>query len=96
MSAEDRGLYHRFRPPPPASLRAARSGASECLVRLAWAPNRPEPLDVFYDMAGRGRREGAAFFHHGVFAERYDAGAITPQLAQGGDFYDTEAPWNRA
>ena len=72
-----------------------RSGASECLVRLAWAPNRPEPLDVFYDMTGRGQREGAGFFDHGTLAERYEPDAITPVLARGGHFYDAAAPWNR-
>jgi S-adenosylmethionine synthetase len=77
-----------------AALRAVRSGASECLVRLAWAPNRPEPLDICYDMAGRGRREAGGFFHHGTLAERYDPGAITGALARGGHFYDVSMPWN--
>ena len=77
-----------------AGLRALRSGASECLVRIAWAPNRPEPLDVFYDMVGRGEREGAGFFHHGALAERYNPGFITLALAQGGHFYDTKKLWN--
>ena len=66
------------------------------MVRLAWAPNRPEPLDVFYDMAGRGTRESAEYFHHGLLAERYDAAAITGALAQGGHFYDAAMPWNRS
>jgi S-adenosylmethionine synthetase len=79
-----------------AAMRAVRSGASECLVRLAWAPNRPEPLDVFYDMVGRGQRDGSGFFNHDTLAERYDAGVITPALAQGGHFYDTGVPWNRS
>ena len=67
-----------------AALRVVRSGATECLVRLAWAPNRPEPLDVCYDMAGAGRSEGAGFFHHGTLAERYYPGAITPRWCEGG------------
>ena len=79
-----------------AALGTVRSGASECLVRLAYAPNRPEPLDVCYDMTGRGKREGAAFFHHGVLAERYDPRAITRELAQGGHFFNIDAPWNYA
>ena len=77
-----------------AALRAVHSGASECLVRLAYAPNRPEPLDVFYDMVGRGETEGAGFFDHAVLAERYDAGVITPVLARGGHFYETVFAWN--
>ena len=77
-----------------AALRTVRTGASECLVRLAWAPNRPEPLDVFYDMVGRGRRDGAAFFNHGTLADRYEASAITSALAQGRHFYDMAMLWN--
>jgi hypothetical protein len=65
-------------------------------VRLAYAPNRPEPLDVCYDMTGRGKREGAAFFNHAILAERYDPKAITAKLAQGGHFFNADAAWNRS
>lgn len=78
-----------------AAVRAVCSGASECLVRLAYAPNRPEPLDIYYDMVGRGRREVTEFFHHEALAERYDPSAITPALARGVHFFDTTLPWNR-
>ena len=40
-----------------AAVRAVCSGARECLVRVAWAPNICEPLDVCYEMIGRGSRE---------------------------------------
>jgi len=37
-----------------AALHAVRTGAGECRVTLAYAPNRDVPLDVVYDMARRG------------------------------------------
>jgi len=77
-----------------AALRAVWTGASECLVRLAWAPNQPEPLDVFYDVSGRGKRESAGFFHHATLSDRYDASAITSTLGQGKHFYDITMLWN--
>ncbi len=45
-----------------AALRAVRSGASECLVRLAWAPNRPEPLDcaTTWPAEAGGKRPGSS------------------------------------
>jgi S-adenosylmethionine synthetase len=79
-----------------AAIRAVLSGASECLVRIAWAPNVPEPLDVFYDMTGRGTREPVIFFHHCKLAERYDSAAISRDLGQGGHFYDMTLPWGHA
>ena len=77
-----------------AALRAVRSGAKECLVRVAYAPNRAEPLDVYQALRGTGRRESAAFFHHDALAGRYDARAIGASLARGGHFYDLSLPWN--
>ena len=47
-----------------AAVRAVRSGAGECLVRLTYAPNIPEPLDICYEMRGRGERQDAQFFNH--------------------------------
>ena len=58
------------------------------------APNRPEPLDVCYDMSGRGKREGAEFFDHAVLAERYDPRSITREFAQGGHFFNSGTPSN--
>jgi hypothetical protein len=55
-------------------------------VRLALAPNRPEPLEVYDDMIGRGQRESAGFFYHVTLAERYHPGATKAALARGGRF----------
>ena len=39
-----------------AAVRAVRSGADECLVRLAYH----EPIDVFDQMSGRGERSAGS------------------------------------
>jgi S-adenosylmethionine synthetase len=77
-----------------AAVRAIRSGAKECLVRLTYAPNVPEPLDVYYEMSGRGERQAAEFFHHEVMAGRYAPTAITRRIAEGRHFFDQTLPWN--
>ena len=78
-----------------AAVRAVRSGAEECLVRLSYAPNVPGPLDVRYEMTGRGERQAADFFDHAAMVSRYPAAAITARLGQGRHFYDATLPWNR-
>ena len=77
-----------------AAVHAVRSGARECLVRVAYAPNISEPLDVSYEMVGRGDREGKAFFEHLEMIARYKGVGITRELAEGGHFFDLELPWN--
>ncbi|MBF0256424.1 MAG: methionine adenosyltransferase domain-containing protein [Gammaproteobacteria bacterium] len=37
-----------------AAVNAVRAWGQECLVRLAYAPNTLEPLDISYDMLGLG------------------------------------------
>jgi len=78
-----------------AAVRAVQSGAGECLVRVAWAPNVSQPLDVCYEMVGRGHHVGRAFFEHGAMIERYREVRITRDLAEGRHFFDPELPWNR-
>ncbi len=77
-----------------AAVRSVRSGASECLVRLAYAPNISSPLDIYYDMNGRGSREGADFFDHAQMVARYGATLISADLARGRHFLDPRLPWN--
>jgi S-adenosylmethionine synthetase len=76
-----------------AAVRAVASGATECLVRLAYAPNVPEPIDVAYEMVGRGERVAPAFFGHGEMRERYGTGIDYVALALGTHFFGRE-PWN--
>jgi S-adenosylmethionine synthetase len=54
-----------------AAVHAVRSGAEECHVTLAYAPNRDLPLDVTYEMVGRGARCAASWFAHSAIRERY-------------------------
>jgi S-adenosylmethionine synthetase len=77
-----------------AAVRAVQSGASECLVRVAYAPNREMPLDLDSAMEGRGERQQAAFFTLTEMVERYSASLITTGLAQGRHFFDPRLPWN--
>ncbi len=70
-----------------AAIRAVKTGAQTCLVRLAWAPNTPEPLDVSYEMEGRGERLPAEWFEHGEMCERFDAGEITMEHGRGWHFW---------
>lgn len=77
-----------------AAVRAVMSGAKECLVRLTYAPNVPAPLDVYYEMTGRGERQGKDFFDHARMVARYPAAAITRRIAEGRHFFDRTLPWN--
>lgn len=77
-----------------AAVRAVASGAKECLVRLCWAPNVPVPLDVTWQMEGRGAREVPDWFAHDHLRERYRGRLDYRRLAQGTHFVD-DAPWNR-
>ena len=77
-----------------AAVRAVQSGADECLVRLAYAPNHAEPLDILYEMNGRGERQKREFFSHPEMPARYPANVIGPMLAQGRHFLDETLMWN--
>jgi len=77
-----------------AAIRAVQSGAQECLVRLAYAPNRSEPLDISYEMVGRGAKESLGFFDHSEMLARYRGSTITVEMAQGRHFFDTDLLWN--
>ena len=77
-----------------AAVRAVQSGAKECLVRVAYAPNREQPLDIDYAMEGRGERQLVAFFAHPEIVARYPASLITTDRARGLHFFDPSLPWN--
>ncbi len=69
-------------------MSASKSDAQTFLVRLAWAPNTPVPLDVSYEMEGRGERLPAEWFEHAAMCARFDAGEITMALGRGRHFWD--------
>ena len=79
-----------------AAVEAVASGASECLVRLTYAPNRPQPLDVFIDAAGSRWRPPQGFFDHGEMTGRYRPETISAEMARGTHFFDRGLAWNRA
>jgi S-adenosylmethionine synthetase len=79
-----------------AAVRAVTSGAKECLVRLAWAPNVPIPLDVSYQMEGRGAREDSEYFHHDALRSRFDPCFINVGLGSGTHFWNPDLPWNQS
>ena len=77
-----------------AAVRGVRSGADECLVRLAYAPDHAGPLDIFYKMSGKRERQRPEFFSHPQMASRYPATTISAALAQGRHFLDETVRWN--
>ncbi len=78
-----------------AALSAVRTGARECRVTLAYAPNRDLPLEVVYEMERRGERCPPAWFAHSAVRERYTGGAFVAALGRGRHFMDVQLPWNR-
>jgi S-adenosylmethionine synthetase len=79
-----------------AAVRAVQSGARECLVRVVYAPNIMGPLDVSYEMVGRGHREPKSFFEHSGMIAHYTGVAITRDMARGRHFFDEKLIWNGA
>ena len=77
-----------------AAVHAVRTGARECLIRLAYAPNRDEPLEVIWELDGRGERQPRAFFGFESMLTRLDPGAISGALGSGTHFWDMTLPWN--
>jgi S-adenosylmethionine synthetase len=59
-----------------AAVHAVRTGAKECVIRVAFAPNRNEPLEVVWEMEGRGERQPRTFFNFDAMVARVDAKAV--------------------
>jgi len=78
-----------------AAVQAVASGARECRVTLAYAPNRDLPLDVVYEMDGRGDRQTASWLAHSAVRERYGATSFDAALGRGRHFTDLSQVWNR-
>jgi len=77
-----------------AAVKAVCSGAKSCQVTLTYAPNCDVPLDVCYDMEGRGEQLAVNEFQHSAIKRLtqgfYDAG----NLGSGCHFFAPELPWN--
>ena len=78
-----------------AALHAVRTGAGECRVTQAYAPNRDVPLDVVYNMDRPGERLPPAWFAHSAIRERYVGGAFVATLGTGRHFVDQGVAWQR-
>ena len=77
-----------------AAVTAVAGGARECRVTGVWAPNIGVPLDVIWQMDGRGPRLPGEWFAHGAIVDRSDAGVIGHELARGRHFVDLANQWN--
>lgn len=72
-----------------------RTGSRECLIRLAYAPNSNRPLEVIWEMEGRGEKQPRAHFDFDAMLARVDVQAIAAGLGQGTHFWDAGLPWNQ-
>ena len=79
-----------------AAVRAVASGARQCRVVVSWAPNSPEPLEVIYEMEGRGIRQPDEFFNHDSMRERLESFAMTAGMPRGDHFLNRGYRWNCA
>ena len=77
-----------------AALYAVASGARECKVTLAYAPNRDLPLDVSYELVGAGKRLPEAWFSHRAITQRLSGFSFPDGLGAGLHFWRPELPWN--
>jgi S-adenosylmethionine synthetase len=77
-----------------AAVAAVASGAQECLLRVAYAPNLDQPLDVAYEMSGCGVRMPNSWFGYDRLRRELDTASFDPTLGQGAGFYQ-DALWNR-
>ena len=77
-----------------AAVAAVRGGARSCRVLVAYAPNCPDPLELSFEMEGRGAPAPSAFFNHDAMRERLGDSVIDPSWAGGTHFWDPMAKWN--
>jgi S-adenosylmethionine synthetase len=76
-----------------AAVHAVRGGARECLVTGVWAPNIGVPLDIIWQLDGRGPRLPDTWFGHAEIVARQDPGMVCAELARGAHFFDGSLPW---
>jgi S-adenosylmethionine synthetase len=77
-----------------AAVHAVQTGAKECLIKLAYAPNLMVPMEASWEVDGRCERVPLSFFNFEEMCNRYSATVIDQRLAQGRHFFDTSLPWN--
>lgn len=78
-----------------AAVEIVHQGASSCQVTLCYAPGIHEPLDVRFDIEGRGRPCAAHRFNHLDMASWLPASLPLAPLGRGVHFFDSNLPWNQ-
>lgn len=91
LSHIDRAAAYALR---QAAVEAVAGGASQCLVMAAWAPNVGTPLEVVWQLEGRGPRRPEAWFSHGAMVERTPGAQVDRHLGRGRHFVDLGLGWN--
>lgn len=77
-----------------AAVEAVCSGAKECKITAAYAPNVDDPLEVIYEMDGKGTRLPNDWFRHTNIMARFDGLVIPPETGEGTHFWNTGYVWN--
>jgi S-adenosylmethionine synthetase len=83
LSHIDRAAAYSLR---EAAVQAVQGGAKECLVTGVWAPNVGEPLDIIWQLEGRGPRVPNEWFRHESMVQRVAVSLVDRQLAGGRHF----------
>jgi len=66
-----------------AAVQAVKTGAPECQVRLAYAPNHNEPLELVWQIRGRGQRQPRTFFNFDAMLSRLPVGSLIGEPGTG-------------
>ena len=66
-----------------AAVRAVQTGAPECTIRLAYAPNRNGPLQESWEMGNRGERQSSGFFNFDATLARLPPGLAASDQGTG-------------
>jgi S-adenosylmethionine synthetase len=78
-----------------AAVTAVSSGASECRVTLLYSPARDIPIDVIYDMKGKGVTLTRKDFDYNLIKEEFIKDVDVGALGNGSHFYDSSLRWNQ-
>ncbi len=70
-----------------------QSGAQEFLIKIAYAPNLMDPLEISWEVDGRCERVPASFFNFDAMCDRYSSSHISQRMAQGRHFWDPLLHW---
>jgi S-adenosylmethionine synthetase len=77
-----------------AAVAAVKTGAKECAVMAVYAPNINEPLEVIYEMSGRGTRQPNSWFGHDLVTAKLLQKTFDRSIAEGLHFWDLAYGWN--